>query len=223
MPEKVMKQLHATARRLATLSRVGAALMSEQEEVHLHALIAETARDLIGAEIAALTLCAVSEEGEPLVPSEGHLFHLAAIVGVTPEQEAQLRHMPLGGTGLLAPIFRYGVPVLVADAHVLERATETDDSVDPRQLAEQAAWAYAQGHVPAEGLHALGMLQGHLHVRSFLGAPVLDPRGEVRGGLLLGSSSPGQFTQEDEVLLAGLAAQAAVALEHARWYRQASP
>src|SRR5579875_2939061 len=97
--------LHSTAQRLATLSRVGAALMSEQEETALHQLIATTARDLVGAEIAALTLRPVNDEGEPLVPAEGRLFHLAAIVGVTRAQEAQLRHMPLGGEGLLAPIF----------------------------------------------------------------------------------------------------------------------
>jgi two-component system phosphate regulon sensor histidine kinase PhoR len=50
---------------------------------------------------------------------------------------------------------------------------------------------------------------------------VLDPAGEVRGGLLLGHSQPGQFTHEDEIVLAGLAAQAAVALEHVRWYHTA--
>ena len=113
-----------TAQRLAALSRVGAALMSERDEAHLFHLIAETARDLIGATFAALTLRPVNEEGEPLVPSEGHLFHLAAIVGVTPEQEAQFRHMPLGGEGLLIPIFRHGVPVRVADALALVARTE---------------------------------------------------------------------------------------------------
>ncbi len=209
------------AQRLATLSRVGAVLMSEQDEAHLLSLIAETARDLIGAEVAALTLRPLSEAGEPLVPAEGHLFHLAAIVGVTPKQEAQLRRMPLGGEGLLAPIFRYGVPVLVTDAYALALRSAAEPSTDPRAAADRAALAYAHGHVPAEGLRALEMPHGHLRVRSFLGAPVLDPRGEVRGGLLLGHSQPGQFTQEDEIILAGLAAQAAVALEHARWYRTA--
>jgi GAF domain-containing protein len=106
---------HAPAQRSAALSRVGAALMSEWDEAHLFQLIVETARDLIGATFAALTLRPVNEEGEPLVPSEGHLFHLAAIVGVTPKQEKQLRRMPLGGEGLLLPIFRHGVPVRVAD------------------------------------------------------------------------------------------------------------
>jgi len=127
-----------TAQRLTALSRIGAALMSERDEAHLFQLIVETARDLIGATFAALTLRPVNAEGEPLAPSEGHLFHLAAIVGVTPEQEAQLRRLLLGGEGLL-----------------------------------------------------------------------------------LGHSQPGQFTHEDEIVLAGLAAQAAVALEHVRWYRTA--
>jgi two-component system phosphate regulon sensor histidine kinase PhoR len=211
----------ATAQWLAALSRVGAALMSERDEAHLFHLIAETARDLIGATFAALTLRPVNAEGEPLVPSEGHLFHLAAIVGVTPEQEAQLRRMPLGGEGLLLPIFRHGVPVRVADAFALVARTEESPPADPRATASQAAAAYVHGQLPAEGLRAHGVPPGHPIVRSFLGAPVLDPAGEVRGGLLLGHSQPGQFTHEDEIVLAGLAAQAAVALEHVRWYHTA--
>ena len=82
-------ELHVTAQRLVALSRVGAAFMSERDETHLFRLVAETARDLIGATFAALTLRPVSEEGAPLVPSEGSLFSLAAVVGVTPEQEEQ--------------------------------------------------------------------------------------------------------------------------------------
>jgi PAS domain-containing protein len=67
----------------------------------------------------------------------------------------------------------------------------------------------------------MGVPRGHPIVRSFLGAPVLDRYGQVRGGLLLGHGKPDQFTHEDEVLLVGLAAQAAVALENARLYRAA--
>lgn len=212
---------HVTAQRLAALSRVGTALMSERDEARLFQLIVETARDLLGATFAALTLRPVSEGGEPLVPSEGHLFHLAAIVGVPPEQEVQLRRMPLGGEGLLLPIFRHGVPVRVADAGALAARTEESPMTDPRAAASQAAAAYVHGQLPAEGLRAHGVPPGHPIVRSFLGAPVLDRSGEVRGGLLLGHSQPGQFTHEDEIMLAGLAAQAAVALENVRWYQTA--
>jgi signal transduction histidine kinase len=210
-----------TAQRLAMLSRVGAALMSERDEAHLFQLIVETARDLIGATFAAFTLRPFNEEGEPLIPSEGQLFDLAAIVGVTPEQEAQLRRMPLGGEGLLSPIFRHGVSVLVADASALMIQPDEPLAMDPRTAANQAALAYAHGQLPAEGLRALGTPPGHLLVRSFLGAPILDWTGEVRGGLLLGHSQPDQFTHEDQIVLAGLAALAAVALENVRWYRTA--
>src|SRR5205823_3786488 len=45
--------------------------------------------------------------------------------------------------------------------------------------------------------------------------------GTVRRGLLLGRSKPDRFTQADEALLVGIAAQAAVALENARLYSAA--
>jgi GAF domain-containing protein len=92
-------------------------------------------------------------------------------------------------------------------------------SVESREEARQAAFDYAHGQLPLEGLRAVGVPRGHPIIRSFLGAPLLDRDKQVRGGLLLGHTEPGRFTQEDEALLVGLAAQAAVALENARLYR----
>ena len=63
------------AERLTALNRIGTALTSELEEERLLHLIAETARDLTGAEFAAFTLRPINELGQPLVPSEGNLFH----------------------------------------------------------------------------------------------------------------------------------------------------
>jgi hypothetical protein len=57
--------------RFAALNRVGMALTSELNETRLLHLIAETARDLTGAEFAAFTLRPVNEMGQPLVPSDG--------------------------------------------------------------------------------------------------------------------------------------------------------
>ncbi len=214
--------------RLAALNRIGSALTSELEEERLLHLIAETARDLTGAEFAAFTLRPINELGQPLVPAEGNLFHLAAVVGVTKEQEAQLQRMRLGGEGLLAPIFRHGVPVRVEDA--LEYMPRPENipaaklrarSIESRESARQAAYEYASGHRTKEGLHSLGIPPGHPFVRSFLGAPLLDSNGNVRGGLLLGHSEPDRFTQDDEELLVGIAAQAAIALENARLYSAA--
>jgi signal transduction histidine kinase/GAF domain-containing protein len=192
------KRLSAVER-IAAMSRVGAALMSELDEDRLLHLIAETACESTGAAFAAFTLRPRDDEGEPLVPSEGHFFYLAAVVGVTPEQEALFRRMPLGGEGLLAPIFRHGLPIRVDDVSTFIRRRTT----------------------PADGLHSRGVPRGHPQVRSFLGAPLLDYRGQVCGGLLLGHPEPDRFTYEDEVFLVGLAAQAAVALDHARLYQTA--
>ncbi len=96
------------ATRLAALNRIGAALTSELDEGVLLQLIAETARDLTHAEFSAFTLRPTDELGHLQGPSEDSFFHLAAVVGVTPQQEQLLRRMRFGGEGLLAPIFRQG-------------------------------------------------------------------------------------------------------------------
>jgi signal transduction histidine kinase/GAF domain-containing protein len=216
------------AERLTALNRIGTALVSELDETRLLHLIAETARDLTGAGFAAFTLRPINELGQPLVPSEGSLFHLAAVVGVTREQEALFQRMPLGGEGLLAPIFRHGVAVRVADALAfvhrpehIQAARLRAMSIESRDSARQAAFDYAHGLLAKEGLLSLGVPRGHPVVRSFLGAPLLDRNGNVRGGLLLGHAEPGKFTHDDEALLVGLAAEAAVALENAQLYSSA--
>src|SRR5712691_1564867 len=215
------------AGRFAALNRIGLALAGELDETRLLHLIAETARDLTGAGFAAFTLRPVNEMGEPVVPSEGYLFHLAAVVGVTAEQEEWFRHVSLGGEGLLAPIFHHGIPVRVGDALAFiqhpdsARGGKFRPSTEYRNAARQAALEYAHGSLAKEGLRSMGVPRGHPIVRSFLGAPLLDRNGNVRGGLLLGHSEPGRFTQDDEVLLVGIAAQAAVALENARLYSAA--
>jgi signal transduction histidine kinase/GAF domain-containing protein len=213
--------------RFAALSRVGTALMSELDETRLLHLIAETARDLTGASFAAFSVRPVDDMGQPLVPAEGNLFHLAAVVGVTKAQEALFRRMPLGGEGLLAPIFRYGVSVRVPDALALlsqpggSQTTEAGEATTARDAAREAAIYFAHGQLAKEGLRSMGVPRGHPPVRSFLGAPLLDSEREVRGGLLLGHTEAGRFTQQDEDLLVGLAAQASVAIENARLYRAA--
>ncbi|MDQ2887982.1 MAG: ATP-binding protein [Chloroflexota bacterium] len=219
MAHRQASEQGAMAERFAALSRVGTALMSELDEEHLLHMIAETARELTGATFAAFTLRPVDETGQPNGPSEGNLFQLAAVVGVTEEQEELFRHMSLGGEGLLAPIFRYGVPVLVGDAlsYIEEHTRQAKGA--KKQEGQDAAFAFSHGTASIEGLHSRGVPRGHPVVRCFLGAPLLDREKRVRGGLLLGHTEPNRFTPEDEALLTGLAAQAAVALENARLYR----
>ncbi|HEV2405890.1 MAG TPA: histidine kinase dimerization/phospho-acceptor domain-containing protein, partial [Ktedonobacterales bacterium] len=223
------------AKRLAALNTIGTALASELDEARLLRLIAETARELTGAGFAAFTLRPVDPIGQPLVPAEGKLFHLAAVVGATPEQEEVFRRVPLGGEGLLAPIFRHGVSVRVTDALAQRggldpRATSSGGvpyvhandgatyHLSPREVARAQAAVYAHGDAPAETLRGVGVPRGHPIVRSFLGAPLLGRDGQVSGGLLLGHVEPNRFTADDETLLRALAAQAAVALDNARLF-----
>ncbi|HEY7342702.1 MAG TPA: ATP-binding protein [Ktedonobacterales bacterium] len=234
--------------RFAALNTVGTALSGELHESQLLQLIAQTACDLTGAGFAAFTLRPVDARGKLIGPSEGSHFRLAAVVGVTPEQEELFRRMPLGGEGILAPIFRYGVTVHVDDALELlsaghqaaaargqmkavananapsstpERAEKQVRGESPRDLARRKAYDFAHGRASAIDLRAVGSPRGHPVTRSFLGAPLLDRDGNVRGGLLLGHEEPGRFSKDDETLLKALAAQASVALENARLYHNA--
>ncbi|WP_324749693.1 GAF domain-containing protein [Sphingomonas sp. LY54] len=66
-----------------------------------------------------------------------------------------------------------------------------------------------------------GMPEGHLPVRSYLAVPVMSRFGKVLGGLFFGHSAPGRFTERHERLMAGLAGQAAIALDNANLFRAA--
>ena len=66
-----------------------------------------------------------------------------------------------------------------------------------------------------------GMPEGHLPVRSYLAAPVVSQSGEVLGGLFCGHPEPGRFDERAERLVAGIATQAAIAIDKARLYRAA--
>ena len=63
-----------------------------------------------------------------------------------------------------------------------------------------------------------GMPEGHLPVTSYLAVPVVSRLGEVLGGLFFGHPEPGIFTERDEIVVSGLASQAAIAMDNARLY-----
>lgn len=66
-----------------------------------------------------------------------------------------------------------------------------------------------------------GMPEGHLPVTSYLAVPVVSRSGDVLGGLFFGHPDADVFTERDEIVVAGLAAQAAVAMDNARLYETA--
>jgi PAS domain S-box-containing protein len=61
-----------------------------------------------------------------------------------------------------------------------------------------------------------GMPAGHPPIVSYLAMPVISRSGGVIGGLFFGHSQPAKFTEESERLVAGVAAQAAIAIDNAR-------
>jgi signal transduction histidine kinase/CheY-like chemotaxis protein len=65
-----------------------------------------------------------------------------------------------------------------------------------------------------------GMPKGHLPVRSYLAVPVVSRSGAVIGGLFFGHPEPGVFTERAERLVAGIAAQAAIAIDNARLFEE---
>ncbi len=66
-----------------------------------------------------------------------------------------------------------------------------------------------------------GMPEGHLPVVSYLAVPVKSRTGEVIGGLFMGHKEKAKFTEREEKIVSGLAAQIAVAMDNARLFEKA--
>ena len=66
-----------------------------------------------------------------------------------------------------------------------------------------------------------GMPPGHLPVRSYLAVSVKSRSGGIIGGLFFGHPEAGVFTERSERIIAGVAAQAAVAIDNARLFDDA--
>ena len=66
-----------------------------------------------------------------------------------------------------------------------------------------------------------GMPPGHLPVRSYLAVPVISRSNEVIGGLFFGHPEPGRFTERHDMLMSGIAGQAAIGIDNARLYQAA--
>jgi PAS domain S-box-containing protein len=66
-----------------------------------------------------------------------------------------------------------------------------------------------------------GMPEGHPPLRSYLAAPVVSRSGDVLGGLFFGHERAGMFGEREVRLVAGICAQAAIAVDNARLFRSA--
>ena len=65
------------------------------------------------------------------------------------------------------------------------------------------------------------MPEGHLPVRSYLAAPVVSRLGKVIGGLFFEHPDIDVFTERAERIVAGIVAQAAIAIDNAQVYQAA--
>ena len=124
---------------------------------------------------------------------EGASYMLYTLAGVS--REAFANSPPPRATDLFGPTFRGDGVVRIDDV-----------KRDPRYGKNSPYY---------------GMPEGHLPVTSYLAVPVVSRSGEVLGGLFFGHPEPAVFTERDEIIVSGLASQAAVAMDNARLYEAA--
>ncbi|MFP5265023.1 MAG: PAS domain S-box protein [Blastocatellia bacterium] len=128
-----------------------------------------------------------------VINQEGESYMLYTLSGVPIEHFADFP-MPRA-TDIFAPTFR-GEGILRLD----------DVRQDPRYGKNSPYYGIPPGHLP---------------VVSYLAVPVISRSGEVLGGLFFGHPEPGVFTEREERMVSGLAAQAAIAIDNARLYQEA--
>ncbi|HUP41417.1 MAG TPA: ATP-binding protein [Vicinamibacterales bacterium] len=125
-----------------------------------------------------------------VLDSGGGSYTLYALSGV---ERRHLERSPIPrGSALLGPTFRGDGIIRIADV-----------SQDPRMDATE---------------RHRGLPFGYLPVKSYLAIPVISRSGEVLGGLFFGHPQAAVFTDADERVMAGLAAQAAIAIDNARLF-----
>lgn len=128
-----------------------------------------------------------------LIEKRGNSYQLYTYSRIAPEQVANFP-MPRV-TELFEPTFRGEGVVRLADVRQ-----------DPRHGKAQPYFGFPAGHVS---------------VVSYLAVPVISRTGAVIGGLFFGHSQPDVFKERHEWIIAGLAAQAAIAMDNASLYEAA--
>jgi PAS domain S-box-containing protein len=125
-----------------------------------------------------------------VLDERGESYMLYTLSGVPREA---FEHFPMPrATDLFGPTFRGEGVIRIDDVHL-----------DPRY---------------GKNSPYFGMPEGHLPVVSYLAVPVTSRAGEVVGGLFFGHPEPRAFTARHEMIVSGLSAQAAVAMDNARLY-----
>ena len=212
----------------ATLYRIGLIVAGELDASKLVEAITQTAVDLTGAHIGAFLPAAgsVAEGGVAAAYSAGAgasdpAFALAALDPNTmfgrdfvTHEAPSLRSLPQSA---LAP----------ETTGALDAATSNDLRAD--NLQTDVRFARDSTLATPEIASANGEMRAHLRtpfgdghaLASYLAAPIIARSGEWLGALFLAHPQPDQFGKNAEMLLHGLAGQAALSLENARLFEQA--
>lgn len=192
----IVAQMNITARKRAEQETAQQSAIVQTINRIGQVLSAELDLDkLVQAVTDAATSLAKAEFGAffyNVVDAKGESYMLYSISGV-PKEKFEQFPMPRN-TAIFAPTF-YGDGIVRAD----------DITKDPR-FGQNAPY--------------YGMPEGHLPVVSYLAVPVMSLSGEVMGGLFFGHSEKGIFTDYEEYLVKGVAAQAAIAMDNARLYAE---
>jgi PAS domain S-box-containing protein len=125
-----------------------------------------------------------------VVDNGGDSYMLFALSGAKPEQ------------------FNFGMPRATAVFHPTFAGEAPIRSPD---ITRDPRYGKSEPH--------FGMPKGHLPVVSYLAVPVVSRSKEVLGGLFFGHGDADVFTERHERLVAGIAAQAAIAIDNARLYQ----
>jgi PAS domain S-box-containing protein len=186
-------------RDISDRKRAEEALREENRVVEtLNALGARMAAELdlnrllqmVTDEATALTTASFGAFFYNATDERGDAYSLYTLAGAPREAFAQFPHPR--ATALFEPTFKGTANVRLADVTLDQRFGKNEPY--------------------------FGLPHGHLPVRSYLAVPVRSRSGEVLGGLFLGNVEVGVFTERHERLAAGIAAQAAVAIDNARLY-----
>ncbi len=190
------------ARRTADLlNRVAPRLAAQLDTKKLVQEVTDIATTLVAAEFGAFFYNLVNEEGET------YALHTSSGAPGNAFERFPMRR----DTALFGPTFRGEGVVrcddLTEDVFRGKGVVRCDDVTQDSRYGRDSTQAAIPG--------------GNLPVRSYLASPVISRSGEVLGGLFFGHSAPGKFTETHETIVAGIAAQAAIAMDNAHLFERA--
>lgn len=202
-----------------------------------------SARELLARVAANLELSATRSERATRLEEEAHVLELLSKVGSTVAGELNLERAvqivtdaATELTGAAFGSFFYNVIDNKGESYTLYTLSGVPREAFsrfpmPRNTAVFAPTFSGEGMVRSDDILRdprygkndphYGMPKGHLPVRSYLAAPVVSRSGEVLGGLFFGHPEPAIFNERAEQLIAGIAAQAATAIDNARLFQAA--